>query len=592
MRPVVRLHYAVEALIGERFGGAYQVVRLLGQGGMGAVYEAEHVETRERVALKCIDGTLVVPGKNGLHRFQREVKAMGAIDTEHMVRVLDAGTDPERKVPFMVMEFLEGEDLQHLLDRVECLEPDTALRIAAQVCIGLQKAHEARVVHRDIKPANLFLARKADGEVVVKILDFGIAKIKPEPSQGGPTTGLTRTGGILGSPMYMSPEQARGLSDIDYRTDLWSLGMVLYVALAGELPHGHISAFGDLIMAICAQPPRSVQAFAPWVQPDVAAVVHRALALDAGDRFPSAASMLEAIRPLVPGGFALREELLGPVRPETRARVATRLSLAHAADDAHRRIARIVVQGGVGSGDETVTVEAPRSESAPGTASGAGDRPLHTTTGGSNITTSTTGDWEKSPQAGDSSAPRARWPGRASAAVGLVAAAGVIAFALGRSSLREGNERVGDLARTVEWTLVLRFKPPPAVSPPPPAVRQRKLRVAPAGVSVEIDGKPVEVRDGEVMIEGEPGTMQRVRLIQGRKELTVEVFITVTGLSRDSLEIEPEKPAPPAPTAAKTRPSAMGTPGVKTMGAPRVTAPPAPTTLAEHEVPLMPEVFK
>ncbi|MDC3988944.1 serine/threonine protein kinase [Polyangium jinanense] len=219
-------------MIGGIFDGRYRIIRLLGQGGMGAVYEAEQLETGEHVALKCIDGGLLLRSSSGVGRFQREAKAMGSIDTDHIVRVLDSGTDPKTQAPYMVMELLEGEDLQQLLDRVGKLEVDAALRITAQVCLGLQKAHEARVVHRDIKPANIFLARRADGEIVVKILDFGIAKIKPEPSQGGPTTGLTRTGSLVGSPLYMSPEQARGLSSIDFHTDLWSLGMVLYRALS------------------------------------------------------------------------------------------------------------------------------------------------------------------------------------------------------------------------------------------------------------------------------------------------------------------------------------------------------------------------
>jgi serine/threonine protein kinase len=271
------LLYAGDALIGEICDGKYRVIRLLGQGGMGSVYEAEPIETGERVALKCIDAGILVRGKSGVSRFQREARAMGAIDTDHIVRVLDTGTDPASHVPYMVMELLNGEDLQHLLDRVGKLEPDTALRITAQVCLGLMKAHEARVVHRDIKPANLFLTRRGEGEIVVKILDFGIAKIKPDPAQGGPTTGLTRTGGMLGSPLYMSPEQARGLKDIDFHTDLWSLGIVLYRALSGKLPHEHIDAFGDLIIAICSQAPRPIQDFAPWVRKEVAAVVHGAL---------------------------------------------------------------------------------------------------------------------------------------------------------------------------------------------------------------------------------------------------------------------------------------------------------------------------
>ncbi|XXS76220.1 serine/threonine-protein kinase [Sorangium sp. So ce131] len=246
-------------MIGALFNDKYRVLRLLGQGGMGSVYEVELVETGERLALKCVESELLSRSKTSVGRFQREVRAMAALDTEHIVRVRDAGTDPATGAPYMAMELLEGEDLQRLLNRVGKLEPDTALRIAAQVCVGLQKAHEARIVHRDIKPANLFLARRGEGEVVVKILDFGIAKIKPEPHQGGPTTGLTRTGGILGSPRYMSPEQARGLSDIDYHTDLWSLGVVLYRALSGRIPHEHVEAFGDLIMAICSVSPEPIQ---------------------------------------------------------------------------------------------------------------------------------------------------------------------------------------------------------------------------------------------------------------------------------------------------------------------------------------------
>ncbi|WP_437733469.1 serine/threonine-protein kinase [Sorangium sp. So ce1335] len=349
-------------MIGQTVDGKYRVVRLLGRGGMGAVHEAEHVKTGERVALKCMDGALLHQDKGGMARFRREAKAMGAIDTEHMVRVLDAGTDPGTDAPYIVMELLEGEDLQHLLDRVGSLEPDIALRIAAQVCLGLQKAHEARIVHRDIKPANLFLARRGQGEIVVKIPDFGIAKIKREPDQGGSTTGLGRSGGVLGSPLYMAPEQARDLRDIDYRADLWSLGLVLYRALAGRLPHEHITGFGDLIIAICSQTPLSVQALAPWVGPEAAAVVHGALRLHPSERFPTAAAMLDAIRPLLPDGFALRQEHLVPVGEATCATRAAKLQRTDAADDTHRRPAQIASHGG--GGDETMEMDAPPSNAS------------------------------------------------------------------------------------------------------------------------------------------------------------------------------------------------------------------------------------
>ncbi|WP_437332125.1 serine/threonine protein kinase [Sorangium sp. So ce394] len=359
LRPGARILYAIHVLIGQLHDGKYRIIRLLGQGGMGAVYEAEHAETGEHVALKCMDGSLLVPGKSSVERFHREAKAMGAMDTEHIVRVLDSGTDPETKAPYLVMDLLEGEDLQQLLDRIGCLEPDTALRIAAQVCLGLQKAHEAGVVHRDIKPANLFLARHREGEIIVRILDFGIAKIKREPHQVGPTTGLTRTGGILGSPLYMSPEQARGISDIDYRTDIWSLGMVLYRALAGKLPYEHIGGFGDLIIAICSQPPPSIQALAPWVRTEAASVVHGALRLDTGERFPTAAAMLDALRSLLPDGFDLRDELLVPVSVATRAAVTAPLPAVRTADDADRPLVSPVVRGELGDDDTTIVAESP-----------------------------------------------------------------------------------------------------------------------------------------------------------------------------------------------------------------------------------------
>ena len=190
-----------------------------------------------------------------LARFHREARAASAVDTEHVVRVLDLGTDAAMDMPYMVMELLCGEDLDQLLARVGSLAPDTVLRIAAQVCLGLEKAHGARVIHRDIKPANLFLARRAAGDVVVKILDFGIAKIKRAP--GELSSGLTPTGGILGSPRYMSPEQSRASRSIDGRTDLWSLGMVLYHALSGNPRTTRPLTLVALIhVAIAASPPR------------------------------------------------------------------------------------------------------------------------------------------------------------------------------------------------------------------------------------------------------------------------------------------------------------------------------------------------
>jgi eukaryotic-like serine/threonine-protein kinase len=290
---------------------------------MGSVYEAEPIPvgsqagaaapegTEPHVAIKLLQPE-VLDGDGGtrLARFHREARAASAVDTPHIARVLDFGTDPEMDAPYMVMELLHGADLDHLLRRVGSLPPDTVLRIAAQVCLALEKAHGARVIHRDIKPANIFLARGTAGDAVVKILDFGIAKIKPRP--GELTSGLTRSGTILGSPRYMSPEQAKDSRSIDVRTDLWSLGMVLYHAMSGNPPHHEIQTLGELIFAIVTSPPRLSPELFPGVPREVASVVHGALELDPAQRFPSATAMLDAIRPLLPGGWSLDEGMLAP----------------------------------------------------------------------------------------------------------------------------------------------------------------------------------------------------------------------------------------------------------------------------------------
>jgi eukaryotic-like serine/threonine-protein kinase len=223
----------------------------------------------------------------------------------------------------MAMEYLTGEDVEHLFEEVGTLPVNLALRLAGQVCLGLERAHAAGVVHRDIKPANLFLTRGVeDGEVCVKLLDFGIAKIKMEQGGDVATSIVTRTGSLLGSPLFMSPEQAQGSRAIDHRTDLWSLGVVLYRALTGRTPHQEVDTFCDLIMAICSVPVRPVSAFAPWVPTEVAAIAERALSLEPTSRFPSAASMLQAIRAVCPDGLSLRAETLAKLRREGRARVA------------------------------------------------------------------------------------------------------------------------------------------------------------------------------------------------------------------------------------------------------------------------------
>ena len=212
---------------GQVVDGKYRVTRQLGQGGMGAVYEATHLGTNRRVALKVIVSAALANEPGVVARFEREARASGAIDSAHVVQVLDTGVDPGSKNPYMVMELLAGQDVSDLVHRHGPLPPDVVLRIGAQSCLGLQRAHDAGIVHRDIKSANLYLAQKDGGEIVVKVLDFGIAKVRAEPVPNGQDRHLTSTGSMIGSPLYMSPEQARSAKHLDGRSDIWSLGVVL-----------------------------------------------------------------------------------------------------------------------------------------------------------------------------------------------------------------------------------------------------------------------------------------------------------------------------------------------------------------------------
>lgn len=294
---------------GQRIDGKYEIVRPIGTGGMGAVYEAVHLGTGRRIALKRI----LAPAEGAagaIARFQREARAAGAIDSQHVVQVLDIGSDSVTGTPYIAMELLAGEDVGRLVSRLGVVSPDAALRITAQACLGLQRAHEAAVIHRDVKSANVFLARREGGEIVVKILDFGIAKVAAPPSSSVESNGLTQTGIVLGSPLYMSPEQAKGGTHLDARADIWSLGVVLHEMLCGAPPHAHITTIGALIVAICTEPLQPVRAHAPWVPAEIAAIVHKALTIDPAGRFQSAAQMRDAILALLPHGTTLNETSL------------------------------------------------------------------------------------------------------------------------------------------------------------------------------------------------------------------------------------------------------------------------------------------
>ena len=305
----------------------YELVRLIGQGGMGAVYEARN-HLGKRFAVKLLLKAEFAQDPNLAARFFREAKASAAIESEHIVEVYDTGVDPETSFPFIIMELLKGEDLEHTIQRVGALHPMAGARVIAQAAVGLSKAHQAGIVHRDIEPANIFMCLKDSGDAVVKILDFGIAKHAMDALNSG-DQGLTKTGSMLGTPLYMSPEQAQGAKNLDARSDVWSLCMCLYEALSGSTPWGEVDTLGGLILAICSREVRPLQEAAPWVPPELALVVHRGLTRDMNQRIPSAAALVEMLKPFCGNTFQVTPEILVSVNDQQRSTVAPRADVGH-----------------------------------------------------------------------------------------------------------------------------------------------------------------------------------------------------------------------------------------------------------------------
>jgi serine/threonine-protein kinase len=228
--------------VGDLVSGKYRLIRFLGEGGMGTVWLAGNEALGSVVALKVLRDDVDVPDQDA--RFEREARAAAFIEHPAIVRVLDFGR-AENGRPFIVMQYLEGESLLELLSRLGPLPPDEAVRLLLPIVDALSHAHEKGVVHRDLKPDNIFLARE-HGKLCPKLLDFGIAKV---PKAHSPAN-ITRRGMVLGTVAYMAPEQARGLSDVDHRSDIWALCIVLYEAISGELPFKGDS-FHATLRSIC-----------------------------------------------------------------------------------------------------------------------------------------------------------------------------------------------------------------------------------------------------------------------------------------------------------------------------------------------------
>jgi serine/threonine-protein kinase len=276
------------ALQAGRAFGNYRIVRLLGEGGFGEVYLAENPLLDRRAAIKVLH-TGLAKDTELVRRFLNEARAASAIRHPNIIEVFDAGLTPEG-APYILMEFLEGISLQKCLADEGRLSVARVLQIARQAGSALGAAHAAGIVHRDLKPENLFLVPDAPGAERVKILDFGIAKIRRNGFAGG--TLRTQSGLIMGSPAYMSPEQCKDSADVDLRSDIYSFGVIIYQALAGRAPFVAATGTEMLVMHLTASPP-------PLRLEDVPAhleaAVMRALAKERADRFDSVASFVRAL---------------------------------------------------------------------------------------------------------------------------------------------------------------------------------------------------------------------------------------------------------------------------------------------------------
>jgi serine/threonine protein kinase len=275
---------------GELVAQKFRIERLLGRGGMGAVFVAQHEILRQRVALKLILAEYAL-SPDALPRFLNEARALARIQGEHVARVIDIGT-LERGIPYMVLEYLEGADLDRLLEARGTFQVEEAIDCVLQAVEALARAHAVGVVHRDFKPSNLFFTRRADGTSLIKVLDFGVSKTVG-PSASDP---ITESGVTLGTPPYASPEQLCDSKSVDGRADIWSVGVVLYELLTGSLPFEGESV-AERIAATLEQSPTTLSARLPGVDPGLERAVMRCLARSRDDRFDHVADLADALLP-------------------------------------------------------------------------------------------------------------------------------------------------------------------------------------------------------------------------------------------------------------------------------------------------------
>lgn len=274
---------------GDLIQDKYRITRLIGQGGMGAVYEGENVVIARRVAIKVLHGGLA-GDSSVIERFEREAQAAGRIGNDHILEVLDMGR-LDNNDRFMVMEYLDGETLDQRCERVGRLKDVELYPLLRQLLTGLAAAHAVGIVHRDLKPDNIFILQHKVGQRdFVKIIDFGISKF----TAGGANFRMTMTGAIMGTPYYMAPEQAKGGKNVDMRSDVYAVGVVMFKALAGQVPF-QAESFNELIFKIALSETPHVSAVVPEIDAELNGIVLKAMARNLEDRYQSALQLRDAL---------------------------------------------------------------------------------------------------------------------------------------------------------------------------------------------------------------------------------------------------------------------------------------------------------
>ncbi len=346
--------------VGTRVAGKYQIVRVIGEGGMGAVYEGRHVQMDRRVAIKMLRAEFV-RDHGAVERFLREARTAASVGHKSIVQILDFG-EAEDGTPFIVMAYLDGQTLAEQLYRRGRLSELEAVHIVAPIASALERAHQRGIIHRDLKPENIFMARDGDGRERPVLVDFGVSKLRGEADAIHPVNGEGPVT-MLGTPAYMAPEQVAGTGVVDARTDIYAMGVTLYELLTGVSPFQRESPHATM-SAIMTEGVRSPSRIVPAISPAMEAVILCAMARDPAHRFPSMESLQHALQDVLlePHGsqFLLQYPLARAVIHARATQPPGEEPVTAGAEIADKRQRTVMIVLGA-DGTPTVPGEAPRA---------------------------------------------------------------------------------------------------------------------------------------------------------------------------------------------------------------------------------------